>query len=311
MELHSMTDIFEGGRLGDPRDEILNIARLLHPQGSHSLISRAYDDLTRIYSGTFPGFRFSAPKYHNLRHARMTALATVRLFHGLECEGTTFSPETLVQGLLSAFFHDTGMLLTDADTALTGSKYFKNHEERSVTFMGKYIKLAELPSSFADNCAFIIRSTDFDLDPRTFSFPSEATRLAGQIVGSADILAQMADRYYLECLPLLFLEQQEGAAHEYDSPLELMQRTMQFFHTTITERLHIFFADISQAMRSHFCVRWNMDLDLYSDFINKNMIYLETIIERCKSEQDCLEKYLRRIPPPHPLQLDTICSHTK
>lgn len=299
MDTHHMTEIFEGDKHGDSHEEILQIALLIHPSVDCALISQAHEDLTRIYSGTFPGFRLSSPKYHNLRHARLVALAAVRLFHGLWCEGKTFSPETVTQGLLSAFFHDTGMLLTDSDTALTGSEYFKYHEERSVTFVQRYIESSTIPTFYAGNCALIIRCTDLNRDPRTFAFPSEEIRLAGQVVGSADILAQMADRYYLECLPLLFQEQKDGDAHKHDSPLELMQRTAQFYHTTITERLQIVFDDISQAMYSHFRERWNIEGDFYSDSIRKNIAYLETIIARCKSEQDCLKRHLRRTPPAH------------
>lgn len=300
MDDNLATDIFEGGRHGDPIEEIQRIALLTHPGVDTALIGRAHEDLTRIYSGTFPGFRLSHPKYHNLRHARLVALATIRLFHGLRCTGRSFSPETLGQGLLSAYFHDTGLLLTDTDTALSGSEYIKFHEERSVAFMQEYIERSAAPASYADNCALIIRCTDLSRDPRTFAFPSEEIRLAGQVVGSADLLAQMADRYYLESLPLLFQEQKEGDAHQHDSPLELMQRTAQFYHTTITERLRIVFAGISKAMRSHFQQRWNIDQDLYSDSIRKNIDYLETIIARCKSEQDCLKRHLRRVPPAHP-----------
>lgn len=298
MELHKTTDIFEGGLHGESLEEILTITHRIFPLADSSPIAKAYEDLTEIYSGTFPGFRFSAPKYHNLRHARLTALATVRLFHGLRCEGRDFSQGTLVQGLLSAFFHDSGMLLTDSDTALTGSEYFRYHEDRSIAFLQGYIsQTTTFPSTYADNCAYIIRCTDFKLDPRSLAPPSEEIKLAGQVVGSADILAQMADRYYLESLPLLFQEQKEGAAHMHASPLELMQRTTHFFHTTIEERLHTVFLNTSRAMSSHFRERWNIEGDLYAENIEKNVRYLEAIIERCKSEQSCIEGYLRRVPP--------------
>jgi len=297
MELHKTTDIFEGGHHGESLEELLNIAHRIFHLNNLSTITNIYKDLTEIYSGIFPGFRLSAPKYHNLRHARLTALATVRLFHGLRCEGRDFSHETFVQGLLSAFFHDSGMLLSDSDTALTGSEYFRYHEERSITFVQRYISRTALPSIYAGNCAYIIRCTDFDLDPRSLTPPSEEIKLAGQVVGSADILAQMADRYYLESLPLLFQEQKEGAAHTYATPLELMQRTTHFFHTTIEERLQTIFSDVSRAMSSHFRERWGIEKDLYAENMQKNVRYLETIIERCKSEQRCIEGYLRRTPP--------------
>lgn len=295
-----MTSVLEGNGYGDPLEEILKLAHIIHPQVDSQLINQIHLDIACIFSGTFPGFRLSNPTYHNLRHTRLVALATIRLFHGLWCEERSFSADTLIQGLLSAYFHDTGMLLTIDDTARTGSKYIRGHEERSITFLQRYIETTRMPSSYCDNCAAIIRCTDLNHDPDSFSFPTEEIKLAGQVVGSADILAQMADRYYLERLPLLFQEQKDGEAHQYDTPVELMQRTTQFYHTTIARRLRVTFAGISHAMQSHFRDRWQINENLYTRSIRKNIAYLETIIARCEAEQDCVKRYLRRVPPTQP-----------
>jgi hypothetical protein len=295
-----MTSVLEGNEYGDPLEEIQKLAGIIHPQIDSQLINRVHLDIACIFSGTFPGFRLSNPTYHNLRHTRLVALATTRLFHGLWCEGRSFSADTLIQGLLSAYFHDTGMLLTTDDTARTGSRYIRGHEERSIAFLQSYIETTRMPSSYCENCAAIIRCTDLNQNPEFFSFPTEEIKLAGQVVGSADILAQMADRYYLERLPLLFQEQKDGEAHQYDTPVEMMQRTTQFYHTTIARRLRVAFAGISHAMQSHFRERWQINENLYTRSIRKNIAYLETIIARCEAEQDCVKRYLRRVPPTQP-----------
>jgi hypothetical protein len=292
-----MTYLLEGGSCGDPLEEILNLARIIHPQIDIQLISQVHRDITCIFSGIFPGFRASNPTYHNLRHTRQVALASVRLLHGLWCEGRSFSAETLIQGLLSAYFHDTGMLLSDGDTAKSGSQYFRGHEERSITFIQRYIASSRLPDAYKENCAAIVRCTNLNLDPDQFSFPNEEIKLAGQVIGSADILAQMADRYYLERLPLLFQEQKDGEDHRYNSPIELMKHTTQFYHTTVTRRLRVAFADVSRAMRSHFREYRQIDEDLYAKSIEKNITYLESIIARCAAEHDCVKRYLRRVTP--------------
>jgi len=295
-----MTYLLEGDGCGDPLEEILKLARIIQPLVDIQLITRIHRDITSIFSGTFPGFRDSNPTYHNLRHTRQVALASVRMLHGLWCEGRSFSAETLIQGLLSAYFHDTGMLLGDGDTAKTGSKYFRGHEERSVTFVKRYIETSRLPAAYGENCAAIIRCTDLNCDLEQYSFPNEEITLAGQVVGSADILAQMADRYYLERLPLLFQEQKDGKEHQYNSPIELMERTTQFYHTTVTRRLRGTFANVSHAMQSHFREYRQIDEDLYSRSIEKNITYLETIIANCAANQDCVKRYLRRVSPNKP-----------
>lgn len=291
-----MTHLLEGGS-GDPLEEILNLARIIHPQVDIHRITQTHHDITRIFSGTYPGYRASNPTYHNLRHTRQVALASIRLLHGLWCEGRSFSAETLVQGLLSAYFHDTGMLLSDGDSARSGSQYFRGHEKRSITFIQRYIASSQLPDPYRENCAAIIRCTDLNFDPEHFSFPNEEIRLAGQVIGSADILAQMADRYYLERLPLLFQEQKDGEEHRYNSPIELMEHTAQFYRTTVTRRLRVAFADVSRAMQSHFREYRQVDEDLYARSIEKNIKYLESFIARCAAENDCVTRYLRRVTP--------------
>jgi hypothetical protein len=299
--IQGRTDILDGNGQDDPVEEVLTLARIISPQVDVALIARINIDTTDIFRGKFPGFRVSNPTYHNLRHTRLVALAVVRLFHGLWCDGRFFAADTLIQGFLSACFHDTGMLLTDEDSARTGARYTRGHEERSITFVRRYIQTSGLPQSYADNCAAIIRCTELNKGvDRLRPYPEEI-RLAGHIVGSADILAQMADRYYLERLPLLFHEQKAGySGSKYHTPVELMQSTADFYRTTISHRLNVLFSDVSPSMRSHFREHWQIDEDLYTEAILKNIGYLESVITRCKAEQECVKRCLRRVPPAYP-----------
>jgi hypothetical protein len=293
-------DILEGDGRNDFVEEVVSLARSINPQVDVALITRINNDTTNIFRGKFSGFRASNPTYHNLRHTRLVALAAARLFHGLWCDGRSFSADTLIQGFLSSCFHDTGMLLTEADSALTGARYTRGHEKRSITFVRRYIQISGLPRSYADNCAAIIRCTELNKGVDHLRSYPEEIGLAGRVVGSADILAQMADRYYLERLPLLFQEQKAGIDDfGHQTPIELMQSTADFYHTTIAHRLNVLFSDVFPSMRSHFRERWQVDEDLYTKAILKNIDYLQSIIARCKAEQECLKQYLRRVPPAH------------
>lgn len=297
---HHTTMILGGNWEGDPIAEITGLSRVIHPEFDIARITRINDDITAIFNGSFPGFRVSNPTYHNLRHTRLVALAAARLFHGLWCRGKVFTENTLIQGMLGAFFHDTGMLLSDSDKARTGACYIRGHETRSIRFLQRYVEATSLPPEYAENCAAIIRCTElYSRIDHLEEYPEEI-QLAGHVVGSADILSQMADRYYLERLPLLFQEQQDGQTSEYSTPLELMQSTADFYRTTVTYRLHVLFNDVSQAMRDHFLARWQIDEDLYTTAILKNIGYLESIIARCRAEQECVKQHLRRVPPAYP-----------
>lgn len=296
--IQSRPDILEGNGQDDPVEEVLSLARIVNPQVDVALLTRINTDTTDIFRGKFPGFRVSNPTYHNLRHTRLVALAAARIFHGLWCDGRSFAADTLIQGFLSSCFHDTGMLLTDADSARTGARYAKGHEERSITFVQRYIQTSGLPQSYTDNCAAIIRCTKLKEGVDHLRSYPEEIRIAGHIVGSADILAQMADRYYLERLPLLFQEQKAGHdVYGYHTPVELMQSTADFYRTTITHRLNVLFSGVIPSLRNHFRERWQIDEDLYTKAILKNIGYLESVIARCKAEQECVQRHLRRVPP--------------
>ena len=56
-------------------------------------------------------------------------------------------------------------------------------------------------------------------------------------MGSADLLAQLADRLYLEKLLLLFMEFEEARLPEFETALELLQKTADFYDSVARKRL--------------------------------------------------------------------------
>ena len=115
--------LFEGSDHWDPLDEIVRIFNHIAPSTDARLLYQTHETITRIFSGTYPGFIGGPTGYHDLRHTRNVALATIRLFHGLTFKGIHFSPEILLLGITCAYFHDTGMLLTDRDEEKNGAAY--------------------------------------------------------------------------------------------------------------------------------------------------------------------------------------------
>ncbi len=278
--------------------EILFLVKEISPAFDLELIREIDQDIVSFFSGSCPEFQKNTLPYHNLRHSQMVVLASVRLFHGLHSNrvSITISSETLFKGLLAAYFHDTGMLLQKSDSNHSNSKYMANHEARSIQFLSNYVDRKGFGEDVFRDCATIINYTDLASDPATFDYHTHEIQIAGQVVGSADILAQMADRYYLECLPLLFNEQESGGINRHDSALELMEHTANFYHNVILKRLSTTFSNTSQAMQTHFRERYKVDRNLYLDNIDKNIEYLKKIISQCETIE-CLEKHLKRTPP--------------
>jgi len=296
MDNKNLLLIFAGTLTGDPIDEILDLAGIISRDVNLELIRGMHEDLIDIFSGSHPDFQKNTLPYHNLRHSQMVVLATIRLFHGLHCKQIHISEDTLIKGLLAAYFHDTGMLLLVDDPAQSGAEYFADHEERSILFLKRYCSRKKLKYEIARDGATIIHYTELSSEPATFDKHSPEVELAGQVVGSADILAQMADRYYLECLPLLYSEQQAGGINEHKSAMELIEHTANFYHNVALKRLNTTFANTSEAMQTHFRERYMVDRNLYIENIERNISYLNEIIDQCGDIEN-LKKYLKRNPP--------------
>lgn len=293
-----ITKIFESGATSDPLDEIMTLAALVQPRFNPLLLQQLHHDLARIFGGSYPGFRASTSQYHNLRHTYSVALATARLLHGLSCTGQDISIQVMEQALYSAYFHDTGLLTETSDQTASGAIYTQGHEERSINFMGRYLGSNNLAEPLMQECSAVIKSTNLALDPRDIAFPSPASKLAGYVLGSADILAQMADRCYLERLPFLFEEHIEGGVTTHVSAVELMEKTAFFYNNIVRARLTNAFANTAEALHAHFQQRWRINDNLYYTNITKNLDYLAKILQLCEEEEECLNSFLKRTPPP-------------
>jgi len=288
--------ILETGGTNNPLNEILHLLQQIDPHINTAIVEKTHQDIGSFFSGSHPDFNPCTTKYHDLKHTYSVALATARLFHGIHCEHHALSREIILQGLLSAYFHDTGLLLKKTDPAKSGACYTKNHEKRSISLMNDYFSDRNVDKNFMDHCTLMITSTDLNIRPLTLSFTSEDHLLAGCIVGTADILAQMADRYYLERLPWLFEEMQLGGIKTFSSEMDLLQHTTTFYNQIIRQRLTTDLKDVQQAMRPHFRERWNLDENLYLNNINKNMKYLNQILAEGEISLTNLFKYLKRTP---------------
>ncbi|MDJ0623386.1 MAG: HD domain-containing protein, partial [Desulfocapsaceae bacterium] len=232
-----------------------------------------------------------------LRHTRSVALAAARLFHGLYHEGVAMADDLIIQGMLSAYFHDLGMLPQSSDKKEDAVNYARFHEQRSMMILDDYLDRSNLPVSYRDNCATLIKYTNLDWEGDENGTQNEQLHICGQVVGTADLVAQMADRYYLESLPLLFHEHQDSGIDSYESAIDLMLSTIDFHERIIKKRLRDTLGNMAFSLRSHFRKRFHLDRNLYLERIALNLDYLEMITEDCAMDLRCWSKYLRRNPP--------------
>ena len=274
--------------------EIIKTLSLIDPNHDTSILKKVYADIIRLFTGKYPGYRASNTKYHNLAHTCGVTLATVRLIHGLHLQGHKLSSRLVELGLISALFHDTGLIQTVEEQEGTGAQYTIGHEERSIDLMGKYLGANGFSAEDLTDCRHIIMCTILTLPVAAIPFRSDGIRTMGKILGSADLIAQMADRSYLEKLPLLFLEFEEAKVPGFETPLELFKNTEEFYHSVARTRLLEEMGNVASAAQFHFKERWLIDRDLYADAITNNINYLKKIYEDCAENFDFLLTKIRR-----------------
>ena len=274
--------------------EIENILLLVDPSFDSALIKNIYNDIVLLFNGEYPGYRASNTKYHNLEHTCAVTLATARLMHGLHVQDHEFSARVIQLGLIGALFHDSGLIQTEEENEGTGAQYTIGHEDRSIALMEKHLSGKGFSADDILDCSHIIMCTKLSLPLNEIPFSSDETRTMGKILGSADLIAQMADRNYLEKLPLLFLEFKEAGMEGYETPLELFKNTEEFYHSVARTRLAEELDNVSAAALYHFKNRWEIDRDLYAESIKNNIRYMKETTGDCAESYDCMIKKIRR-----------------
>lgn len=260
--------------------EIKNILLLIEPPPDPSPIEKTYEDILLLFNGEFPGYRASNTRYHNLEHTSSTALATARLIHGLLVQGQVFSPRIVQLCLIAALFHDTGLIQTEEEVKGTGAQFTIGHEERSIAVMGEYLTEKGFSQEDIRDCGHMIKCTELLFPFEEIPFETEEVRTMGRVLGTADLVAQMADRDYQEKLPLLFLEFQEAGIKGFESPLELFKKTEAFYHSVARKRMAGVLGGVVSAALHHFRERWKIDKNLYEESIKYNIRQIkETVSE--------------------------------
>lgn len=263
----------------DPAAVLQEVCRILKSLGCGTqciAVEQAFGTVCRLFRGELPGYRMCTTGYHDLRHTLETFLAAARLIHGAVCAGVELPERGRRVCLIAALVHDTGYIQEAHDVQGTGGKYTDEHVDRSIGFLIRHAaELGVGPAEIAD-CRAMVRCTDLSVDFATITFSGQTARYLGMCLGTADLLAQMADRTYLEKLVPLYREFAEAGVQSCGSPAEMVRKTAGFLLTMI-ERLDTTFAGVRACMALHFAARWHLDGDPYRVAIDNARAYLEQI----------------------------------
>lgn len=280
--------------------EINRIFVDLYPGESTPVLNRAFKDLVLLHHGDYPGYRACDTGYHNLQHTLDVSLAMARLMDGYERSpdrGEALGSRLFAFGVVTALFHDIGYLRRATDTRhKNGAEYTFKHVGRSARFLEAY--LSELGmAKLALAASRIVHFTGYERSVQSIRLPNPTFRLLGNLLGTADIIAQMADRCYLEkCRDRLFPEFVDGGlaardendrrvSVQFKSAADLVVKTPSFYRSAMT-RLNDQLGRAYRYAETHFG-----GPNLYLEAIERN---IEFATEVAKQRDLSL---LRRSPP--------------
>ena len=271
-------------------EEVQKIILMMYPGFDFDPAHKVFNDVLKLFRGEYPGYRQCNLQFHDLKHTTECLMAMARLVHGAFVEEVIFSEQDVFLGLVAALMHDTGYIQTIDDKFGTGAKYTLTHVSRSIEFCNKYFsenKFSLYDSRVCHNC---LKCTGLDMRTRDIGFDSPEHKMLAQMVGTSDLLGQMADRTYLSKLPFLFKEFKEGGVPGFGDEYELLRKTPGFWDFT-RNRFATEMGGTDHFMRSHFRVRWGIDRDLYQEAIEGSIQYLKFLLEHHPTDY---RKYLRR-----------------
>jgi hypothetical protein len=284
------------------KTELDRLFRLLYPGACHSTMDRAFQDTVRLYQGEYPGFQACDTTYHDLQHILDVTLAMARLMDGYERgrNGTpAFGVRLFQLGAIAALFHDMGYLRKQRDTrAKNGAEYTQVHVSRGARFLKEYLPQIGF-AEFADLAAELVHFTGYEKNVAQIRIKDPLQRLLGSLLGSADIIAQMSDRCYLEkCRDRLYPEfvaggittrrSEDGAEKViFASGEDLVEKTPSFFENAV-KRLELDLGGAHNYAATHFG-----GFNLYMHAAAKNVHFAKQV------SLGGGRYALRRVPPQH------------
>ena len=271
------------------------------PEFPFEPLRRAFDYFDRMFAGKVPGFFGVDTVYHDRQHTLDVTLALARLLAGYEREQPAtlkLGAERACVGLIIGLFHDMGYLRRAEDGGYKhGAELTRIHVSRGADFLADYLPTIEL-SGWAPVARQIIHYTGYEVPFQNILVEDPLDVKLGHLIGTADMIAQMADRCYLEkCRDRLYPEFVLGGMAlplasngnrqvRYASGLDVLRQTPEFVGEVRDKRLDAAFGGAYHHIEALYGGR-----NPYIEMIDRNVVYLRQIL---RSEN---WRLLRRNPP--------------
>jgi hypothetical protein len=291
------------------RAAVLKLYSDTWPGAPLATLETALTDFERLFTGQTPGYLGVDTVYHDLQHSQDVVLAMARLMAGYEKshpDGPRIGAERALMGLVTALFHDSGYIRGVAEKDISnGAVFTRQHVTRGARHLARYLPTIGL-ADWVPVATRIVHFTGYEMPLDLIRVADPCDRLVGHLLGTADMLAQMADRCYLEkCRDRLYAEFVLGdvAAHKgaggvkvlYGSGLDLLRQTPKFVEATINNRLGATFGHAYRHLEPLFG-----GSNPYMDAIRQNVEYLRELARSSRWPM------LRRNPPVFTVERDAM-----
>jgi hypothetical protein len=270
------------------------------PDGDFLPLEKSFGIFESLFSGQLPGYNGVDTIYHDQQHSLDVVLAMARLLVGYEkttAQDQHFGFERASMGLVTALFHDAGYIRHQSDTLQNGAEYTRSHVTRSARFIATFLPTIGM-ADWVSIATRVVHFSGYEVPFAKIHLTDWRDRKIGHLLGTADFIAQMADRCYLEkCRDRLYPEFVLGGAAlnrtvdgdvrlVYGSGLDLLRKTPEFVAYTMRERLDGEFGSAYRYMEALFEGK-----NPYISAIQQHLAFLRVIL---KTEDWPL---LRRNPP--------------
>ncbi len=270
------------------RSAVREVFRTLYPTSSFDAVWMAFHDFERFFEGREPHYHAVDTTYHDIQHTLDMTLALSRLIAGHEATVDAhdrLGPERTSLGLITALFHDSGYLRhreTDRDS-VSGAEFTLSHVSRSAAFLTQYLPRIGL-EDFTPVATQIVHFTGYEVDLDKIELDKPKDSIVGHLLGTADLIAQLADRCYLEkCRDRLFpefilggiaiKEASVGTLVRYRSGRDLLAQTLKYYKHYARRRLEHNFNHAYRYIEPYFDGE-----NPYLVCIEKNLSYLGQIL---------------------------------
>src|SRR6516165_1918432 len=301
-------DVTNSVQVSSPKSVLAAVEALYRPTWpgmSLEPLRRAFTHFERLFAGEVPGYHGVDTVYHDRQHTLDITLALARLTVGYERQQQVEQRRGCARasvGLLTGLFHDVGYLRRAYDhESQNGAEFTRTHVSRGARFLEEYLPVLGF-GAWVPVASEIIHFTGYEVpferiearvaDPRDIT--------VGHLLGTADMIAQMADRCYLEkCRDRLYAEFVLGGVAlptgentggnpqvKYASGLDLLRQTPEFMTEVREKRLDRDFRAAYRYLEVLYDGR-----NPYIEAIDRNVEYLRQVL-RSESWQ-----LLRRRPP--------------